>query len=149
MHPRRSLTSVVLLALLAASATLQAQEVRPTPLAPGHPVVGAWRLDVPGTKCHEIYDIHADGSMDVTSGSQAASSIFEMSATPSPKGFYKWVDKIVKDNGKPDCTGAVMEVGHVATNYLLFAPSRRQFLMCAAEDMGHCVGPFRKEGSDI
>ena len=149
MHHDRLLRVTCLLPLLAASAALHAQEIQATPLAPRHPLVGVWRLDIPGTTCHEIYDIRADGTMDVTSGSQAASSVFEMSATPSAKGFYKWADRIVKDNGKPDCMGSVMEVGHMATNYILLDPSKRQFMLCAQEDRSRCVGPFRKEGSDV
>jgi len=138
-----------LAAVLAASATARAQDVRATPLPQGHPLVGAWRFDVPGTNCHEIYDIRADGTMNVTSGSQAASSVFEISPAPSAKGFYKWMDKIVTDNGKPDCMGSVMELGHMATNFIVVLPSRRQFLMCPQEEMSTCVGPFKKEGSDI
>jgi hypothetical protein len=135
-------------ALAVCTVAAQAQEVHRTPLPKGHPLIGAWRIDVPGTTCHEIYEVHADGTMNVTSGIQAASSEFEISAIPSERGFYKWVDKIVKDNGKPDCMGSIMEVGHIATNFILVHPSKRQFLMCESEDIKTCIGPFKRQGSD-
>ena len=80
--------------------------------------------------------------MNVSSGAQIGASEFEISARPSARSFYKWVDKIVKDNGKPDCSGEIMEIGHVATNFILVHPSGRQFLMCEAENIGTCIGPF-------
>jgi len=144
--PRRELSFLL---LLAASAALHAQPIQATPLAPRHPLIGVWRLDIPGSPCRESYDIRPDGTMNVTSGSQAASTVFEMSPEPSPKGFYRWTDRIVKDNGQPDCMGSIMQVGHEATNYILLDPSKRQFMLCAQEALNRCVGPFRKEGSDV
>jgi hypothetical protein len=137
-----------LAAILTASVCAHAQEVRRTPLPAGHPLVGVWRIDIPGTSCHETYDVHPDGTMSVISGTQAASSEFEISEAPSEKGFYKWVDKIIKDNGSPDCLGSIMEIGHVATNFILVHPSKRQFLMCGEEDIKTCIGPFNKQSSD-
>ena len=145
-HPFSRVAALAI--LLVTSISAQAQEVRRTQLPTGHPLIGAWRIDVPGTNCHELYDVHPDGTTSVTSGAQVASSEFEMSLLPSEKGFYKWVDKITKDNGKPDCMGSIMEVGHVATNFILVHPSKRQFLMCEAEDVKTCIGPFKKQGSD-
>ena len=120
----------LLLALAFVSFASDAQDVVRTALPADHPLIGAWRIDVPGTSCYEIYDVHADGTMKVTSGEQAAESEFRISATPSAKGFYEWVDKITKDNGKPDCSGEIMVIGHVATNYILVHRSGEQFLMC-------------------
>lgn len=125
-----------------------AQEVKRTPLPANHPLLGSWRIDVPGTQCHEIYTVKRDGTMSVTSGAQAAESEFEIDVEPSAKGFYKWVDKIVKDNGKPDCSGEIMQVGHVATNYIILHPTRPEFLMCEAERLDTCIGPFRRLSSD-
>lgn len=124
-----------------------AQTVTRSPLPADHPLVGTWRIDLPQVHCHELYQVKADGTTQVTSGQQAAESEFELSVRPSPKGFYKWVDKITRDNGKPDCMGSIMEVGHVATNYILFHPTEKKFLMCEAEDIRTCIGPFvRQEG---
>lgn len=134
---------------MAGTSAAVAQDVQRTPLPPQHPLVGSWRIDVPGTQCHEIYNIKADGTTSVTSGAQAAESEFQIDRVPSPKGYYKWVDKIVKENGQPDCMGETMQVGHVATNYIILHPSRPEFLMCEAERLDSCIGPFRKQGMGI
>lgn len=144
----------LLLALATAAPTLPAvaqelpTQVRRTPLPSKHPLVGAWRIDVPGTACHEVYDIHADGSMSVTSGEQSAQSEFEIDLEPSPRGFYRWVDKIVKDNGRPDCMGEVMEVGHMVVNFIIIHRSGREFLMCEDESLDRCIGPFKRLSED-
>jgi hypothetical protein len=124
-----------------------AQSVTRTPLPPDHPLVGSWRIDLPRFNCYEVYDLRADGTTYVTSGAQVGESEFELSLKPSGQGYYKWVDKITRDNGRPDCMGAIMEIGHVATNFILLDPSGKQFLLCQAEDINCCIGPFvRQEG---
>ncbi len=134
---------------LASWAPAAAQEVRRTPLPTGHPLLGSWRIDVPGTACHEVYTFKADGTTQVTSGEQAAESEFEIPSEPASSGFYKWVDKVTKDNGKPDCMGSTVDVGHVATNYIILHRTRREFLMCQAESLRACIGPFKRIGSDV
>lgn len=109
------------LALLGTACAAHAQEVTRTPLPEGHPLIGVWRVDVPGTQCHEVYTIKSNGTMSVTSAEQAAESEFQIDLQPSAKGFYKWVDKITQDNGKA-------------------------FVMCQAEDLSACFGPFRRVG---
>jgi len=148
MFKRMNLACTFVVSALLASVAL-AQTVTRTPLPANHPLVGTWRLQVPNTQCHEIYQIKADGTTSVTSAGQAAESEFEMDLQPSPKGYYKWVDRITKDNGKPDCMGSVMEVGHVATNYLLLHPDKKRFLMCEKEEINTCVGPLVRVGSDV
>ena len=121
--------------------------VKRTPLPTNHPLIGSWRIEVPGTSCYETYSIKADGTRSVTSAEEVVESEFEITSEPSEKGFYKWVDKITKDNGKPDCMGGVSEIGHVATNYIIIHPSKRMFLMCETEDLQSCIGPFILQGS--
>ena len=114
-----------------------------------HPFIGTWKLTLPDGSCYEIYRIRANGTTLVTSADEVGESEFEISDQPSEKGFYKWVDKIVKDNGKKDCAGETMEVGHVATNYIRFHPSGDMFLMCQKEDINTCIGPLvRVKGGD-
>ena len=147
MRVSRAITTIAACCLLA-TPSARAQEVKRTPLPSSHPLIGSWRIDVPGTNCHEIYNIKADGTMSVTSGAQAADSEFELAFEPSAKGFYKWVDRIVKDNGKPDCMGEIMQVGHVATNYIVLHRSGKEFMMCEEERLATCIGPFRRQGVD-
>lgn len=145
-HAPRIFTFALALGL---STVLVAADVKRTPLPADHPLLGAWRIDVPGTQCHEIYLIKANGTTAVTSGAQAAESEFQMDLRPSARGYYKWVDRIVKDNGQPDCMGERMEVGHVATNYIRLHPTKPEFLLCEAEQLDTCVGPFRRQGISI
>lgn len=129
--------------------TASAQDVSRTPLPSQHPLVGTWRIDLPGTQCYEVYTFKEDGTTSLTSGAQRAETEFEMDLQPSAKGFYKWVDKVTKDNGRPDCLGSVVELGHVAINYILVGPTRRDFLLCSEEDLDSCVGPFRRQDIDV
>lgn len=133
------------LSLTVASMCGFAQEVTRTPLPSSHPLIGTWKIDLPGTQCFELYDVRTDGTSHVTSGEQKVESEFEISLNPSPRGFYKWVDKIVKDNQKPDCMGSIMEVGHVATNYVAIHKSGKMFLLCEKEDLDTCIGPFMRQ----
>ena len=133
------------LALLALASSALAQDVRRTALPRGHPLIGTWGIDVPGTAGHEAYTFHPNGTTSITSGTEAGETEFEVDPEPSAKGFYRWVDRVVKDNGQPDCTGQVTHVGQVSTNYLLVDPTGRLFLMCTAEDVATCIGPFARE----
>lgn len=122
-----------------------AQEVKRTPLPDGHPLIGLWRIDLPEQKCFEEYDVRADGTKLSMSGQERNESDFEISAVPSAKSFYKWVDKITKNNGKPDCMGSKTDVGHVAVNYIRVHPSGKYFLLCEAEDMKSCFAEFYRK----
>ena len=138
--PAFALIGVVGFAALVASAE---------PLRPDHPLVGAWKLTLPNGTCHEIYRIRRNGTTLVTSADEVSESEFVISDQPSAKGFYKWVDTIKKDNGKKDCSGEIMQLGHEATNYILLHPSGDQFLMCEQEDLNTCIGPLvRFNGGD-
>jgi hypothetical protein len=133
---------VVLLAMHSATAA--------GPPARHHPIIGVWRLTLPEVRCFETYRFRSDGTSLVTSAHEVSESEFAIPATPSEKGFYKLEDKIVKDNGKHDCSGEVMEVGKTAINFLRFHPSGDLFLMCASESMEACIGPFeRVKGEEI
>lgn len=144
---RRSATAALLLTLAMAQVSALAQDVQRTALPNDHSLVGVWKIDLPQVKCFETYNIRADGTNSITSGAETAESEFEISIKPSQRGFYKWVDKITKDNGQPDCMGSIMEVGHVATSYITLHRSGKMFLLCEKEDLSRCIGPFvRQEG---
>lgn len=116
-----------------------------TPLAADHPLVGTWRFELPQQGCHELYDFRADGTMHATSGEQRAETEFEISAAPSARGFYKWSDRITRDNGKRDCTGYSTQAGHIAINYIALHPSGQWFALCKEEDFSKCIGPFVRQ----
>lgn len=142
MPPLRCALHRTLLTGLAACGLLTLAVAHAAPLAPDHPLIGTWKITLPNNGCVETYHVHADGTSLVTSAHEVSESEFEISAQPSEKGFYKWVDKIVKDNGKPDCSGQVTQAGHVATNYILLRRDGQLFLMCEEEDLNTCIGPF-------
>jgi hypothetical protein len=134
----RTLTGLVVSLALGLPCALAA------PPAAHHPILGIWRLTLPDSNCSETYRFRGDGTTLVTSAEEVSESEFEIPATPSEKGFYRLEDRIVKDNGKQDCSGEIMKVGNRATNFIRFHPSGALFLMCAAESMDSCIGPFQR-----
>lgn len=129
------LTGALLLPFLAS-----AQSAPPA----NHPIVGIWKLSLPDLGCSETYRFRADGTTLVTSAEEVSESEYRIPAKPSAKGFYRLDDRIVKDNGKKDCAGAIMKPGTKATNFIRFHPSNALFLMCADESMETCIGPFER-----
>ncbi|MGG7604194.1 hypothetical protein [Massilia sp. BKSP1R2A-1] len=109
-----------------------------------HPILGIWKLSLPDLGCHETYRFRADGTTLVTSAEEVSESEYRIPDKPSARGFYRLDDRIVKDNGKKDCAGAIMKPGTTATNFIRFHPSNAIFLMCADETMNACIGPFER-----
>jgi hypothetical protein len=122
-----------------------AQEVARTPLPANHPLVGTWRIELPDLKCFEEYELRPDGTKLSMSGQERNESEFMVSLVPSSQGFYKWADKITKNNGKPDCSGSNTALGHVAVNYVRMHPSGSRFMLCEAEDMKSCYAEFLRK----
>jgi hypothetical protein len=107
-----------------------------------HPLIGIWRIALPDSACTETYRMRADGTTLVFSNEEVAESTFTVSDQPDKNGFYKQVDKIVKDNGKRDCSGNITKPGRAVTSYVRFNPNGNLFIMCAEPDLDHCIGPF-------
>jgi hypothetical protein len=129
---------------------LSASSVYADPIRSDHPLIGTWRLNLPALSCREIYVVRADATQLVKSAEEVTESAFSISDQPSEKGFYKWTDKITKSNGKKDCLGRTIPVDDESSSYIIFNPSQTQFLMCEAEDMNTCFGPFiRLQGEGI
>jgi hypothetical protein len=133
-------TNAIVLAI-----SLVALSIGAEPLRADHPLIGTWKITLPNSSCYETYVVRRDGTSFVTSAEQIAESEFSLSDKPSDKDFYKWVDKITKDNGKKDCSGEIMQLGHTATNYIRLHPNGNMFLMCEKEDMDTCIGPFLRQ----
>jgi len=119
-----------------------------TAVARGHPIIGTWRFTVPDGSCAETYRFRADGTSVVTSGDEIAETEFRVTPKPSRKGFYEWVDTIVKDNGKKDCAGQITDVGRKTTTYIQFDPGAERFIVCQAESHDACFGPLRRVGGE-
>ncbi len=136
----------VLISLLVAAPFASAAPPAP---ATNHPILGIWKLSLPDLRCSEVYRFRGDGTTLVTSAEEVSESEYSIPDKPSAKGFYKLEDRVVKDNGKKDCAGAIMKVGTRATNFVRFHPSGELFLMCSDESMEACIGPFeRVEGEE-
>jgi hypothetical protein len=132
------------------AATLAATLAPAESLRKDHPLIGEWRLTLPDGECEEIYRFRRNGTVLVTSADEVEESEARISDQPNAKGFYKWIDKVTKDNGKKDCSGEVTEVGHESTNYIRLHPSGKMFVVCEQEGPDTCIGPFvRFEGLPI
>jgi hypothetical protein len=120
------------------------------PVSHGHPLLGTWTFVVADGSCEETYRFRSDGSTVVTSGEEVAESNYEISAKPSADGYYKWVDTIVKDNGKKDCGGEITAPGRAITSFVRFNPSGEMLIICRAESLDACFGPLvRVHGDSI
>lgn len=121
---------------------LPASAVPPAPPDPAHPIIGTWRYASADGICFETYHFRRDGTTLITSGAELAESAYEISSQPSAGGYYRLIDRITRDNGQPDCAGAIMTVGHEAINYVRFHPSGDALLLCVTESLDDCFGPL-------
>ena len=139
----RPLTGLLIVSV-ALAAPLAAAAAPPASPSASHPLLGIWVLSIPQLGCSETYHFRGDGTTLVKSADEVSESEFTVAEKPSVKGFYKLEDRIVKDNGKKDCSGEVMQIGTRATNFLRFHPSGARFVMCRDESMEACIGPFER-----
>jgi len=131
-----------MLANIVLSLAMLAPGVMAAAPAANHPILGIWKLTLPDGSCSEVYRFRGDGTTLVTSAEEVSESEFNIPAEPSARGFYKLEDRIVKDNGKQDCSGDIMKTGSKVTHFVHFHPSGALFLLCAAESFEACIGPF-------
>ena len=130
-----------LFACLSLVATVSAEAAAPSA---SHPLLGIWILAIPQIGCSETYHFRGDGTTLVKSADEVSESEFTVAEQPSAKGFYRIEDRIVKDNGKQDCSGEIMKPGTRAINFIRFHPSGARFVMCRDETMDACIGPFER-----
>jgi hypothetical protein len=132
-------------------AAAPATPARPAvPIRADHPLLGAWQITTRDDQCVETWRIDRAGTMLVTSADEVAEARFTIADQPSARGYFKWVNTIVKDNGKKDCGGNITKAPRSATNYLLLNPAGNEFILCQSEEGRQCLGPFiRVEGGEI
>lgn len=145
------LAAVVVASLACTLLRAGAQDAPPAPpLAPSHPLLGIWTLRLPDSPCAEVYRFRGDGSSFVTSAQERSESNFRVSAEADAQGWYVLDDVLVKNNGKPDCSGTVTPPGSTVRNYLKFNPAETMFFLCVARALDACVGPFvRAQGATV
>ena len=140
----RSLARPLAMSLAVLCATALPAAAAPSSPPASHPLLGIWVLSIPQLGCSETYHFRGDGTTLVKSAQEISESEFTVSERPNANGFYKMEDRVVKDNGKEDCSGAITKVGARATNYLRFHPAGKRFVMCRDEAGEACIGPFER-----
>ena len=123
---------------------LSAGTPAPVAIRADHPLLGAWELTTRDGSCTETWRIDRAGTGLVTSAEEVAETRFTVADQPSSRGYYKWTDTVVKDNGKKDCSGNITKPPRTATNYIRMSPRNDRFIVCASEDGKHCFGMFVK-----
>ena len=139
---RTSLLATILFGVVV-SGNLSAQEVVATPLSVMHPLVGFWKAQA-SQGCYEVYELRPDGTKLTRSSEERNEAVFEISPASSFNGFYKWTDKIVAGNQRPDCNGQVATIGHIATSYVRMHPDRTRFLLCREPRQQSCFAEFTR-----
>jgi hypothetical protein len=131
------------------------QNFQRTPLPETHPMLGVWRVEIdksvlkppPGfaAGCIEEYTLRTDGTKVSRSGEERNESEFMI--TPGTVGpyWFKWVDKITANNGKPDCTGSLTPPGDTSVTYVLVHPSGQRFAMCERQETNSCYAEFFRQ----
>jgi len=140
----RALLPIALVLALAAAAPAWCRVVPPLAPAAIHPIWGTWKFTLADGICAETYHFRKDGTTVVTSGAQVTERAYEISAGPSARGYYRLVDRITRDNGKQDCTGALALPGRESTTYIRFHPSGAMLVFCESESLDNCLGPLNR-----
>ena len=110
----------------------------------GHPIIGEWSFDIDG--CAEIYEFLPDGTRNCTSNLEIVKAAYTISSNPLDSGFYKITDKVIKDNGKTDCSGSAKDMtGDAVVLFIAFSPDKDQIVFCMDESFNRCFGPFKKK----
>lgn len=123
---------------------LMVQDTVAAPPATDHPILGIWTFTIPDGHCSETYEFRADGTLITSSGEARSERVYEIAASPNPKGFYGLVDKVIRENGKLDCFGEPTESGSAAGIFIRFSPSGNSFVACEAESPDNCIGPLHR-----
>ncbi len=110
-----------------------------------NPILGAWTWTREANNCFETYTYHADGTEQVSSGEEKSDSVYQISSSPSPQGFYKLTDKVVKDYGGKDCADDASDsTGQESSVFVVFHPEGDMYLVCQNESMDNCFGPLKR-----
>lgn len=133
---------ILIIVLLAALAGCGNQaKVHDSPDYSGHPIIGSWSFDNNG--CTETFIFSPDGVRHVTSNKEIVEASYRISTSPSDKGLYKLEDKVLKDNGKQDCSGSTSDMtGDMVTIFVSFSTRKDKIMFCLNENGSNCFGPF-------
>lgn len=94
--------------------------------------------------------IRSDGTARVTGGEEIVETAMDVADRPDAQGAYRWVDRVVRSNGRGDCSGDATPVGREWTSYIRFDPTGRRMAVCEDAALRECIGPYlrAKPGDD-
>jgi hypothetical protein len=110
-----------------------------------HPVIGTWSWSGFAGKCVETWQYRNDGVMLATSGEAVTEWRYSITPQTGASGFYRLAQTSVRQNGKKDCAGDVVdEAGTLATVFLQINPARDRHIVCKNESLAECFGPLSR-----
>lgn len=136
--------SLIALGLIAFSPTLFAVS-EPVPKNGNSRLIGKWTWTRPSNNCTEVYEFREDGTLFVVSGKEKSDNTYNLSAQPTPAGFFTLTTTIVKDHGGKDCGDTEEDdSGGTDIRYIRFLPSGTQYIVCSEESLNRCFGPLHR-----
>ena len=131
--------------LAAVTASLACLGASAAPLRADHPLVGTWQINLPNG-CVERMTVLQNGHVLAVSGAENDESEAEIADQPDARGLYKWRDKVISNNGKPDCGDAHTPVGDVSVVYVRLEASGDRFNVCLGDAKSDpCLGPYIRQ----
>ena len=131
--------------LAAVTASLACLGASAAPLRADHPLVGTWQINLPNG-CVERMTVLQNGHVLAVSGAETDESEAEIADQPDARGLYRWRDRILSNNGKPDCGGQRTPVGDVSTVYIRMDKSGERYMVCFGDaGADECVGPYIRQ----
>jgi hypothetical protein len=108
-------------------------------------ILGKWTWTRAENGCTEVYDYHADGTLQVQSGAEKTDNTYSMASSPDENGFFRAVLKVVKDYGGKDCGDTEEDnSGQEQIVYILFHSSKALHAVCREPNLDACYGPLHR-----
>jgi len=131
--------------LAVVTASLACMHAAAAPLRADHPLIGTWEFRLPNG-CVERMTVLQSGHVLAVSGAETDESEAEIADRPDERGLYKWRDRILMNNGKPDCGDSLTPVGDVSVVYIRLDKSSERYMVCLGEAKADaCLGPYIRQ----
>jgi len=119
--------------------------IQRTQLPDALPLLGKWVMVFPPLACHEQRDFKTNGTSESVSGQEQLESEWSLrEVRPGKVTYYEWTDRVLKTNGKQDCTGRITPIGDAVTRYLYINPITHLLEMCERPDPTTCFAFFER-----
>lgn len=131
--------------LTAAGAMAESSNAIASTTPSDHPLIGKWEWTRSSNACREVFEFRADGTVPVTSGAERTENAFTVVEEAELAEFYRVTIRTMKDYGGKDCGDDDSDsTGLVTVSYVVFNPSRTEYLACANVKLENCFGPLRR-----